>query len=214
MLFSLNRLFRGRSKKLGTRPGVRPRLEALENREVLTAGITFDAPTGVIRIEGSNVADVATASLDIGSIFTMDDDQIVVSLTSNGQTQTARFDRYWASPFGHMDRVSRVAFYGLDGDDRFTSTSAVPTTAYGFDGNATLAGGHGDDALFGGSGNDIIRGGVGDDQVQGGTGDDTLLGEAGDDEVTGGGGRNSIWGGDGNDELTGGDERDTIWGGD
>lgn len=83
----------------------------------------------------------------------------------------------------------------------------------GSSGNDTADGGDGRDLLFGESGNDSLTGGAGDDKMFGGNNNDTLSGGSGRDKLYGDNGSDSIDGGDGNDILIGGAGNDTLNGG-
>ncbi|MBA2955255.1 hypothetical protein GON03_13025 [Nocardioides sp. MAH-18] len=118
-------------------------------------------------------------------------------------------------------------WFGGDGDDTLTSTSASLT---GGEGNDTLTGSAG--TLEGGAGNDVLTGngataltgGDGDDSLtsttatlDGGAGNDILSGAgkaldggAGNDQVRGGNGDNTVLGGAGDDVLWGGPGTDTL----
>jgi Ca2+-binding RTX toxin-like protein len=73
----------------------------------------------------------------------------------------------------------------------------------GTEGNDTLIGGIGDDAIWGDGGNDLIQGGHGSDHVFGGKGDDIITDGLGDDFLRGGQGNDVIAGGKGIDLLFG-----------
>jgi hemolysin type calcium-binding protein len=103
-------------------------------------------------------------------------------------------------------------WFGGDGDDTLTSTSASLT---GGEGNDTLTGSAG--TLDGGAGNDVLNGN-GATALTGGDGDDTLTsttatldGGAGNDKLTGGG--TTLDGGAGNDQVRGGAGENTVLGG-
>jgi Ca2+-binding RTX toxin-like protein len=155
----------------------------LETRSLL-AGITFDAGTGVVTVDGSIGNDVA--------LITTAGTQITFSLTgvSNQNFQAAA--------------VNEIVFFGRDGSDTFTNNSAIRSRAFGQKGN---------DVLRGGSGNDLLNGGLGDDQAFGNGGNDVLIGDAGLDLLNGGIGGDWVDGSAGNDTLFGWDGVDTLVGG-
>jgi len=209
------------------------RVERLESRLVLAAGIRFDARSGVLSIEGTPRNDVATVALD-GS-------RIVVALRSLGVS----FTRSVAA-----GAVTRIDFAALSGDDSFTNATRVPTVVDGGFGDDVLTGGEGvdrfsggggKDRLFGRGGNDVLKGGSGDDWLEGGAGTDSIDGEdgidtlfgndgadvlrggtggdlldggAGDDALGGGTGDDQCYGGPGNDRIVGDAGEDKLWGGD
>jgi Ca2+-binding RTX toxin-like protein len=83
----------------------------------------------------------------------------------------------------------------------------------GEDGQDTLFGGYGDDAMDGGNGDDLLYGTAGRDSMRGGLGNDTIYGGSGDDSLWGDGGSDDIYGGSGNDVLNGFGESDRLFGG-
>jgi Ca2+-binding RTX toxin-like protein len=188
---------------------VRPIVEPLEDRFLMAAYIDR---VGNLIVEGTSARDVAFVQVR----------QADVQVTLNGGIQ--RFPR---------SRVTAgvVKFYGLDGDDRFTNSTALQAFAYGGRGNDTLNGGPGQDYLDGGDGNDILHAGEGNDTLRGGGGNDSLFGREGhdvlhgddghdrldggddDDDLYGGRGNDTLDGGRGNDVLFGGDGNDQLWGG-
>ncbi|NBT12216.1 MAG: calcium-binding protein [Planctomycetia bacterium] len=197
---SHNRRVRG---KAADRPGLR--LEQLENRLVLAAGIRFDSRSGVLALEGTQRSDVATVS--------QQGTRIVASL----RTPAGAFSRGIAAA-----AVKRIAFAALAGDDSFTNSTRLPAsvdgglgndTLVGGGGNERLVGGGGNDRLQGGGGNDILIAGVGDDWLDGGDGNDSLDGGDGLDTLLGGTGADTLLGGNGGDLLDGGSEDDTLVGG-
>lgn len=84
----------------------------------------------------------------------------------------------------------------------------------GGDGNDTLYGWGGPNALDGGDGNDVLVGGDAADFMSGGNGFDSLYGAGGNDTADGGAGFDVLFGDGGNDQLHGGDGNDTLFGGD
>ncbi|MEM9410521.1 MAG: calcium-binding protein [Planctomycetota bacterium] len=202
--------------------------QVLEPRQMLAAGITFDA--GTVFIEGSNDNDSVQVNLN--------GDWVIVTMTGGFEES---YD---------LSTVDLIRFRGLDGDDRFTNNTNINATAFGHDGNDRFVGGGGHnrfqggkgddvligggrndslrgrggddiilggrrhDRLFGGDGNDEIRGEHGRDRINGDAGEDQLIGGDHDDRINGGVGNDNINGNDGNDRLFGGDDDDTINGGD
>ena len=170
--------------------------ESLEGRIVLTAGIGLDATTGILRIMGSETADVSVVRSDRFN---------VVATISNAAGTTTR--SYKSSD------VRAITFAGYAGDDFFTNNTAIPSTALGGAGNDKLRGGSGKDTLMGGDGNDKLQGNKGDDTLQGAAGNDTEIGGAGIDTLYGGLGDDSLSGAAGDDKLNGGSGDDWLEGG-
>jgi hypothetical protein len=139
----------------------RPSIEALEDRQLMAAGITFAEATGVLRIEAAPEGSLASVR-QVGS-------QVQVSLDSR--------------PVESFAAVKEIVFEGGAGNDTFINNTAIPSTAYGRDGNDTLYGGDGNDKLFGGNGNDSLFGGKGADELYGGAGADRFLVLAGTNPV-------------------------------
>ncbi len=188
----------------------RPVLEALEGREV-PAGVSFNAATGVIDVQGSNGADTVVAFINHGNVNDWHDDQLVVHASFNGGPfQQQAYALY--GPGGDLN-VTRIVFNGYAGDDYFANGTGLVSEANGGSGNDTIYGGSSTDFLDGGSGNDTIDGGGHRDLIDGGYGNDTLYGGAGNDSVYGGYGNDTLFGGDGNDWMVGGLGDDTLYGG-
>jgi Ca2+-binding RTX toxin-like protein len=175
-------------------------VEALEARAVPATGV-FRNALGRIVIEG-----------------TAGDDLVVVSATA---TEVHVDLNGTVTPFA-LQSVKGFRFLGLDGNDQFTSTLALPTWLLGGAGNDTLTGGSkadvlrgedGDDVLDSGLGNDLIYGGFGNDIVQAGDGADIVYGGDGNDLLQGGAGADVIRGGFGDDNLQGSTGKDTMFGG-
>lgn len=91
------------------------------------------------------------------------------------------------------------------GNDLYDGTLGFVTGRIeGSDGNDTLIGGGGADAMSGGADDDLLRGGFGDDSLAGDNGDDILDGGAGNDTLAGEAGLDELRGGDGDDLLVAG----------
>src|SRR5689334_7468163 len=129
-----------------------PRLESLEDRRLLAAGISFNA--GVVTITGSDAADTAVVAQRHG--------RLVVTV-SGGVSATQTFKK---------GDVKQIVFDGGAGNDVFINASSVRSLALGGDGDDLLVGGRGNDTLIGGAGNDTIIGGAGRDRLEGDDGDD------------------------------------------
>jgi hypothetical protein len=161
--------------------------------------IVLDPDTGAITIDGTIGNNTAT-----------------VSLTFTGQVRV-QMDSTVATFF--RGGITEIVFIGDDGDDSFTNTTSIKTTANGGDGNDILRGGAGDDFLVGGYGQDTLYGNAGNDTLWGSGGSDTihggddvdvLFGHGGSDELHGGAGRDTLNGGSGNDELFGDEGQDLM----
>jgi len=173
------------------------RVESLEGRIVMAAGITFDAKQGVLSLLGTERNDVATISIQ------------GTNVVADLKTPSATYRKVVAAA-----SVKRIDFTGLGGDDSFTNKSAIPSKADGGKGSDTLVGGDGKDELLGGDGNDQLYGRGGDDTLTGLTGDDWIEGGDGKDTAGGGPGIDTLLGGAGDDSLSGGDDGDLLDGGD
>lgn len=170
----------------------------LENRNMLTITLV----DGIVEVEGTlgdDVVNVDPAATE--QSFTV---------TLNGESETFA-----------VEDVLRVRFRGRMGNDVFTNTTDVDSTAYGHDGDDVFIGGGGHnrfqggdgrDELIGGPRNDVIRGRDGNDIIFGGQRHDLLLGGDGSDEINGQQGRDVINGEAGNDILNGGNLEDEIRG--
>lgn len=182
-----------------------PFVQTLEDRRLLSASLAG----GVLTVTG-----------------TTGNDNIVVSLSSDGETITVseskarRFKRGSATPttttFDAADVTSLVVNANAGNDNvalKGASRSApfaLPATIDGGDGNDCIStgsgadsinGGAGDDKVFAAAGNDSVNGGDGDDDLSGGDGDDLLNGDAGDDKLVGGAGTDNLNGGADDDLL-------------
>lgn len=171
----------------------------LESRNMLSITLV----DGIVEIEGTLDDDVVTVEPR------QDGNRIIVTLNDD---VTESFD---------VEDISRVRFRALQGDDTFTNTSDVDSTAFGHAGNDVFIGGGGHnrfqggdgrDELTGGPRNDVLRGRDGNDIINGGQRHDRLFGGNGSDEINGEQGRDFINGGAGNDVLTGGNLEDRIFG--
>src|SRR5262249_38079988 len=148
-------------------------LELLETRSMPAAMVTSALQNGVLRIVGSETADV---------IVVRQTGAGVVSLNANGSRRDFR-------------GVSQVVIDGRGGNDQSYMDTRIsdlyhvaPLSAQiqGGAGDDTIVGGSGNDQLFGGDGNDTIYGDKGDDWIDGGAGADRLYGNNGDDVLMGG----------------------------
>lgn len=183
-----------------------PAMDALEARRLLT-GITLDATTRTLIIDGSAGADVATVTADNRGTTSKYDDLLVATLTG---VPTASFPQWTWVNGAWQKAITSLRFTGYAGNDVFTNKTSFPVNASGGDGDDTLTGGGGADTLSGGVGNDILKGGGGNDTLRGGDGADFLDGGAGNDAAFGDDGNDTITGGAGADVLRGGPGADTI----
>lgn len=176
--------------------------DQLEDRRVL-AGIEFAPLSGVVTITGSEVHDFAFVN-QLSAV------EIEVRLAGFPVHQF------------QVSQVNEIYFHGLDGDDYFINNTAIPSWAWGGNGNDMLIGGSGNDTLYGDDGDDrldgrdgddVLFGGSGNDTLRGGNGDDSIFGDDGDDRILGGEGNDTLYGQAGNDTVLGGPGNDTISGG-
>ncbi len=165
----------------------------LEQRNLLAAGIFFNAGSGEVFVGGDS-------SNDVGQF-----ERVGRSYRATINDQTRRFD---------LNQVSKVTFIGFGGDDRFSNLTSVEGLLLGNDGDDVLVGGSGFDQINGGNGADEIRGGEGNDRLIGGNGADRIFGGVGADSIFGGAGQNQIEGNAGNDIIFGGNDVDVVFGGD
>ena len=213
-------------------------IESLENRRVMTTGITAQLVGDQLQITGTagndkimvvqvkdtiRVAGVPGEGFNAASVHSIlvnglaGDD--IINLRSEG-----------AKEFRPIRAA--VIVNGGDGNDAIYGAIGGSNTIHGDAGNDGIAGGYladqlfgddGNDYLFGGAGDDMLDGGAGDDKLCGGAGNDTLNGGTGDDKIAGnegsdnlngGGGSDQLEGNQGNDNLQGGDGNDKLQGGD
>jgi Ca2+-binding RTX toxin-like protein len=227
-----DRRHRRASRKSRKTPSAKLRVERLEDRRMFAVamgpieplslwGITLDASAGTINIAGTTRSDTATVSNYAGGY----------RVTLNSTTRNISS--------ADASRYSQISFSGGLGNDSFTNSTSLASSATGGAGNDTLrggsgadtfSGGDGDDTLtgnggndtlagddgadtiYGGDGADVIDAGDDDDAVQGGEGNDTIDGGAGDDVLEGKAGDDTVRGGDGNDELIGQEGDDSLSG--
>lgn len=172
------------------------RVESLEGRIVLTAGIGYDATSRVLTITGSESNDVAEVRQQGRTLL--------VSLNTGAETLSGTY---------RASAVKQIVFNGLGGNDSFVNLTGIRCRADGGAGEDVLRGGRAADELLGGSESDQLFGNGGNDSLDGGDGDDTASGGPGNDRVRGGLGADHLFGEDGNDDLAGGGDDDSIDGG-
>jgi Calpain family cysteine protease/RTX calcium-binding nonapeptide repeat (4 copies) len=197
--FSLRRSASGRQ-----RATPRPRLgvESLERRDLM-AGISFDAPTGVLTIIGSTHNDESIVSQAFGRVKA----SLVCKSDTSGQPPI--FTDFKNLP---ASSVKEIVFDGQDGNDKFWNGSPIKAAAAGGDGDDQLSGGTGVDIFVGGLGKDTVSGNGGNDILWGWGGNDVLYGGTGGDVLKGDAGNDRLYGGSGNDQLFGGAEVDSLYG--
>src|SRR5687767_8516069 len=115
------------------------RLEALEERRLLSGGITFNATSGLLRIDGTEQADVVQVSRSGNTLH--------VQLNGAASTRDAR-------------AVRQIQVSARGGNDVIVigTTVGAACTLWGGPGNDLLRGGNGADRVFGEAGNDRLAG--------------------------------------------------------
>jgi Ca2+-binding RTX toxin-like protein len=153
----------------------RPQFEPLEDRTLmwgtpLPDGISYSL--GTVSINARTTDDSAAVVMEAG--------QVKVSLS---HTEYVQIDPWnviqmtFSDPDQFFDPavVTKVNFYGNDGNDTFHNDTAIPCTAMGNAGYDELVGGSGNDSLYGGDDGDTLEGRGGNDALVGGTGGDTYV---------------------------------------
>jgi hypothetical protein len=163
--------------------------EALEQRQLMSAGIGQNGGGPILIVQG-----------------TAGSDEIIVSVQSNGRIRVS--DNGVVTSFPRA-QVTKIYVLAGAGNDRVTVGTSV-------DIGTRLLGEAGNDTIRGGSGRDGIDGGTGHDVLFGRGGNDVLEGKSGRDTLYGGGGRDALYGNANNDVLVsvGGGQHDTLRGGD
>jgi Ca2+-binding RTX toxin-like protein len=178
----------------------RSRLERLEDRSFMAAGVSSVLSGGVLTITGTNQADriVVRRSNDVLSVL----------------GTSAAFD---------ARQVRSILIDALGGDDAVLFNGqatpgcqaiVVPTTIRLGDGDDTVIGSEGADTIFGGAGLDQVYSQGGDDFIDAGAGNDIVVAGSGNDQIFGDLGNDILWGEAGNDTIVGGDGDDSLYGGD
>ena len=178
---------------------------------------TLDMSDKILRVEGTNAADVILVQNSAGQVSIHG---ITIQVNDDGAlSNEASVDRF---------DVVRVEVHGLGGNDvitmnetGMTAGQGLPLYAWGGGGADVLNGGCMADRLYGENGNDTLRGFDGNDQLFGAFqlddaevgGNDNLFGGAGNDMLRGGDGNDLLNGGGGNDNLLGFAGDDTLIGG-
>src|SRR5207244_2952756 len=110
-----------RASRNAATPGRKARLdvEALERRDLMTAGISLNAATGILAIEGSTSGDTAQVTIvDPGGYYGTGA-LVIASLSHDGVSQSASFNlvRYDAASGTYKANVTGIVFHGYDGND-------------------------------------------------------------------------------------------------
>ena len=180
MFATMKNLF-GSARTIRKAPKAFLKLETLEERRVMTAGISL-GNDGVINIDGYDDAahgECVQVRQVLNNIANPHDDQVQVTMTSANGNITKTF-AMWKNVMGqHLQIVKGVHYEGHAGADTFNNMSTLPSYADGGAGNDVLMGSKAHDELHGGAGDDKLTGRQGDDILDGGAGTDTLI-ESGD----------------------------------
>jgi Ca2+-binding RTX toxin-like protein len=215
------------------RPGPRPvlRVQQLEDRTVLSAGISYDPAIATISIDGTDSDDdVVVEGTDWGDHTT----GVHVSWTHDGTSTEFTLEETFNTSSGQWEGppVHQVLFFGHDGNDSFTNNTNISAVAHGNAGNDTIQGGWVSDTLYGDGGSDTLWGSsagtagnaFAEDVLYGGSGYQTvairgglvnvdLTQDDGNDQLYGGVGKDRLYGQEGNDTLVGGEGNDSVDGG-
>jgi Ca2+-binding RTX toxin-like protein len=167
-----------------TRQTRRLGFQSLEGRELM-AGITYNASTDTVTIDGGSGRDVAEVERLTGN-------RVKVTLGS----QSRIFDQDFAS-----EKVSLIRFNGNAGNDLFSNYTSIRSIAHGGSGTDSLYGGAGRDDLYGDGDRDYLWGNGGGDYLYGGSGNDDLYGGSGNDVLVGQSGNDLLNGGDHDDRY-------------
>jgi Ca2+-binding RTX toxin-like protein len=192
-------------------PAARPALEALENREVLSAttthrhvaGIAYDftydttTKVGSLVVTGTSAADNITLqerflNADPGEPGYGETRPVGIEIVLQGGNDQGGVSFAPGSSItikvlagGGNDRIVNATRYAswIDGGagNNYLQGGSAADVLIGGTGNDTLMGMGGNDWLFGGAGNDLLDGGLGNDHLYGGKGTDTLKGSGGTD---------------------------------
>jgi hypothetical protein len=127
---------------------------------------------GTLHISGASLSDQVTVSPAVAQVPGASTLNVIVSASNKDLSWTAQ-----------KNGVARIEFDGAGGNDKFTNSTRLASSASGSSGNDTLIGGTGSDTLIGGYGNDSLSGSDGADTLVdvGGGQSDTLKGGSGED---------------------------------
>ncbi len=188
------------NNKLSGSRTVRPLVETLEDRVVMNSAFGFHnwnftpditESQGVVHVEGSIYNDSVSVQYD--------GNDVVVSVTANGFTQTETFAN-----------AIKVTFDGNQGNDTFINNTYLRSNVDGGAGDDFIQGGANNDTIYGGTGHDILNGKGGSDRLYGESGFDWIVGSDGNDYIDGGNDRDFLYGNKGNDTLLGGSGDDDL----
>ena len=186
-----------RGKQRLRRRTMRPSIESLESRTLLSVTSIFDPLTGDLDIS-SDASDAIVVSMDAATNEVLVNDQAVDD--TEGGTVTA-------------DELTSVTVEAGPGDDVVDLSDLDPGTFPDLIGtDVSISGGEGADLITGSGLDDLIDGDAGNDTINGGDGDDKLNGSGGDDEMLGGANNDTLNGGGGSDFLSGEDGDDVVRG--
>ena len=164
-----------------------PTLEVLEDRNLLSAGISGLSASHMVTITGTDLAETATVRYDNRGTASYLDDRVVVTMSNEIRTWEKAFTawRFTSTSSGfHMSpNVLGVSFLGYGGNDTFKNETGIVSFARGHGGNDKLLGGVRSERFYGSTGNDLLEGGGGRDPLteedHPNSGNDTLNGGEG-----------------------------------
>jgi Ca2+-binding RTX toxin-like protein len=160
--------------KIGPRDDRKARFETLEERWTPAASIALAG--NELRFTGDNSNNQAEVAYN--------GNNVVATISSGGRT---------ARMVVQAGRVASVGFKGFGGNDSFINRlNAIPSRAWGGDGNDQLIGANATDQFWGGNGDDTLIGNGATDYLFGELGNDTINGGFGNDFLSGGKELNSI----------------------
>ncbi len=157
----------------------------------------------LIRINGVDVEQGQTVTLDSGETLTLNEDHTVTitaapangsntlnySISTSGGTTDVAFLTITTSPVDGTAGNDTMLTGFADADGNMIDGADGPhDVIMGYGGNDKIFSGLGNDEIFGDDGNDFVRAGDGDDTIEGGNGADVLDGGTGADHMAGGAG--------------------------
>jgi Ca2+-binding RTX toxin-like protein len=209
------------------RPDRRPRLERLEQRELMAVDIDL-LTTGTLRIDADDSGgSVEVSEYHVNAVYFPSfygssgfympayDAVEVKATTNDGESFRETFLK---------NSINKIEFRGSEKRDIVRNRTDLPSRMYGYGGNDWFSGGTGTDYLYGHGGIDTLYGGMGDDYLYGGSETDYLYGDSSAVYYYDGyeqrniqayhdGGNDKLWGNSGNDYMHGGGGDDTLKGG-